>query len=519
MYVNARLGAILGVSVDDLLNSSFAPYIHPDELELVTSYYNRRLAGENIPAVYETAVQRKDGERVEVEVNAGIITYQSRPADFIFVRDISERKKAEARLRSSEEQARSLVENLSDIVFIIDTDSTIKFETPSITRILGYPPGSLIGKRGLEFVHPDDLDRVWRDFEDVRLNDGNSIPSEFRVRSASGGWVPVEAVGSNRLNTPGVEGIVVTVREISARKQAELELTRLIDHNQRIVQNVTEGIVLQDTDGFITFANPAALGILGYDMGELDGKHWTTIIPKDQHAKVRAAHKRREQGETDSYELIMVRKDGRRITAWVSGVSLMEQDKFLGAMAVFSDITARKLTEMHVQRLLEQQIAVNRLALRLGNLTDPEKIFETTNEMVKSLMDADAFLVSLYDKKSRQVHFGYARAYGESFKFDDLPTIDLNGVGHGVQRAVLESGRAEIIDDYRQVSMQLQVPNEMIVQLSPGHRSMLQLIEIYTRSVLAAPMKVGGDTIGVILIHSRQKNAYDKEKSELLSAL
>jgi PAS domain S-box-containing protein len=519
IYVNSRLASLLGYPVEALLGSHFWSYLHPDEKERVVDYYNRRLAGQDVPPVYESAITHKDGHKIEVEVNAGIIEYLGHPADFVFVRDISERKRVDEELRSREEKFRSLVENLSDIVFIIDENSMITFETPSASKVFGYPPGYLIGKRGIDFIHPDDLPGVLPDLQEVLLSDGSPVPSEFRVRSAAGEWIPIEAVGRNQLETPGVEGVVLTARTISARKQAEEKLTRLMEHNQRIVQNVTEGIILQDIQGYMTFANPAAALMLGYEPDELEGMHWTDIIPKDQHNIVKAAHKRRERGESDRYELEMICQDGRRITAWVSGISLMENDRFIGAMAVFSDITVRKLTELRMQRLLEQQIAVNRLALSLGNLTELEQIFKTTGEMVNSLMDADAFFVSLYDVKEKRIRSGYARVYGEYFRPQDMLDLELSENGHTIQNLVLESSKAVCINDYRQAIKDNPVPAAQKDRLSPGHRHMLQLVDIYTRSVLAAPMIVGGETIGIVMVHSRQKDAYREEDIEMLSAL
>ncbi len=519
VYANSQLGALLGYPVPELLNTEFTRYIHPDELARVVNIYTRRLAGQDVPQVYETAILNGEGQKIEVEVNAGIISYTGRPADFVFVRDISHRKQVEDALRSSEEHFRTLVENLSDMVFIIDEQTRVKYETPSVSRALGYPPGYFIGKKGTEFIHPDDMEAVLNDLDEVVRGENSSIPSEFRMLSASGEWVPVEAVGSNRLAVATVQGLVITVRTISARKQAEEELTRLMEHNQRIVLNVNDGIILQDPDGVITFTNPAAARILGYEYGELEGKHWTDIIPKDEHSKVRSAHKRRGKGVSDSYELQMICKDQRRITAWVNGISLLELDGFSGTMAVFSDITERKLTELRMQRLLEQQIAVNRLALNLGNLTEHDQIFSTTGEMVKSLMDADAFVITLYDARKQSVRSGYTRAFGEVFQAEDLPEFSLGEAGHHIQRTVLTTGEHLTISNYAQFLQEHPHPKELLEQVSPGHRHLLKLIEIYTRSLLAVPMKVGGETIGVVMVHSRQADAYKPEDTELLLAL
>jgi PAS domain S-box-containing protein len=129
------------------------------------------------------------------------------------------------------------------------------------------------------------------------------------------------------------------------KRQAEEELKRLKEFNENIVQTMAEGIALQDAEGSFTFVNPAAAAIMGYTPWELVGQPWTAVIPPDQHAIIRAADERRKRGTTDRYEVDLVRKDGTRRTVFVSGGPLFEEGRFVGTMAVFTDITERKGAE------------------------------------------------------------------------------------------------------------------------------------------------------------------------------
>jgi PAS domain S-box-containing protein len=97
-YVNPRLAHITGYSVDELMGSPFATYIHPDYRSVVLERYRNRLKSEHVPSVYETVVQRKDGREIEVEFNAALINYEGAPADLIIMRDISQRKAMEQEL-------------------------------------------------------------------------------------------------------------------------------------------------------------------------------------------------------------------------------------------------------------------------------------------------------------------------------------------------------------------------------------------------------------------------------------
>ena len=72
------------------------------------------------PSIYESILKRKDGSRFFAELNAGIISYEGKPADLIIVRDINERKKAESKLRESESLYRILAEASDDLISVID---------------------------------------------------------------------------------------------------------------------------------------------------------------------------------------------------------------------------------------------------------------------------------------------------------------------------------------------------------------------------------------------------------------
>jgi PAS domain S-box-containing protein len=105
---NARLTEFWGGSIEEMLGKSFRDFIHPDALSDIVDRYNRRMAGETLPPVYETILKRRDGSRFHAELNAGLVSYEGRPANLIIIRDINDRKKAEGVLRESEERYRTL---------------------------------------------------------------------------------------------------------------------------------------------------------------------------------------------------------------------------------------------------------------------------------------------------------------------------------------------------------------------------------------------------------------------------
>jgi PAS domain S-box-containing protein len=176
------------------------------------------------------------------------------------------------------------------------------------------------------------------------------------------------------------EACVLSVTEdVTERKQAEEALRYLKDFNEGIIQNMAEGVVLQDAEGYFTFVNPAAASLLGYAPEEVVGLHWRDITPPDQQPIIEGVDQLRMRGETSRYELEVVCRDGRRIPILVSGSPRFEEGRFAGTIAVFSDITERKQAEAEREQLLVQ---IQEQARRLQQTMDtvPEGVL---------LLDAD----------------------------------------------------------------------------------------------------------------------------------
>jgi PAS domain S-box-containing protein len=150
--------------------------------------------------------------------------------------------------------------------------------------------------------------------------------------------------------------VLVIAREFSERQQTNAELDVLQRYNETIIQNMGEGLTVADAEGLIIFANPAAGTSLGYSPQELIGQNETIFIPPDQQPILEAAQERRARGESETYEIQFVRKDGVRINALVSASPMNDPETgiFSGSLAVFNDITERISAEEELRQSHER---------------------------------------------------------------------------------------------------------------------------------------------------------------------
>jgi diguanylate cyclase (GGDEF)-like protein/PAS domain S-box-containing protein len=139
--------------------------------------------------------------------------------------------RAEAELRAAEQHFRALVQRSSDSAFVLGPDGRIRYASAAVSQF-GYAPDELVGQIGWELIHPDDLPNAVAAFGVVAQGAGISGSAELRLRDAAGEWRWVEEVVTNLFDEPGVEGLVANIRDISTRKAAELELSRLAHYDE-----------------------------------------------------------------------------------------------------------------------------------------------------------------------------------------------------------------------------------------------------------------------------------------------
>jgi diguanylate cyclase (GGDEF)-like protein/PAS domain S-box-containing protein len=124
------------------------------------------------------------------------------------------------------------VENLTDIVTVHDASAVTVYESPSAAAVLGYGHNGLIGRKPFRALHPKDRERMTEWLWQIRDGvPGAGAPMEFRYRHAQGRWIWLEAVGKNMLDQRGINGLVLTSRDITRRKVAEDRLRHLSMHD------------------------------------------------------------------------------------------------------------------------------------------------------------------------------------------------------------------------------------------------------------------------------------------------
>ena len=368
-FLNQRVADLIGYEIEELIDTPIMQYIHPDVRDEVMERYQRRMRGESVPAVYESAFLRKDGSTSYAEVNAGLITYQDQTADLIIVRDINERMVAEKELRESEHFLDSVFESIQDGISVLDTDLTIR-RVNNIMKEWYAENMPLEGKKCHECYHNSDT--PCDPCPTIRCIESGQTEQEI-VPGLPGSpiqWVELYSYPIIDHDTGNVTGVVEFVRDITSRKLTE-EALQTSEHSLRtLFETMVEGVIWVNADGTFERANRAAEVILGLERLEGDepgyrAPAWTLLG---------------ENGNNLSFEKapwIVALKENRSVRDTIVGlqppddsvtwimvtVTLIHDEDGVpvSGVATFADITERRVLEQQLMQAQKME-AIGRLA-------------------------------------------------------------------------------------------------------------------------------------------------------------
>jgi diguanylate cyclase (GGDEF)-like protein/PAS domain S-box-containing protein len=138
---------------------------------------------------------------------------------------------AEHAARQNEARFRSLVQHSSDVIIVTRADGTVRFVSPSASRVFGYDPSEMLRHTISEMLHPDDRERAATFFANAAQSPGVSGPVEWRFRQTDGSWLHAEILATNLLHDPSVKGVVLNTRDVSERRRLEEQLTHQAFHD------------------------------------------------------------------------------------------------------------------------------------------------------------------------------------------------------------------------------------------------------------------------------------------------
>jgi PAS domain S-box-containing protein len=361
-YISPDVINVVGYTPDEItqMNDAFALW-HPEDVLRVKEHLARcKWAADGEINEFDYRIRRHDGEwrwlatrsmpfaRGEHGEVRQIVTATI---------DITEQKRADEAVKRSEERWRSLIENSSDIISVLGTDGTIRYESPSIKRILGYQPEDLIGRNAFDFVHPDDVPQMVEGFA-CTLKRGEELTEDLscRMRDKNGSWRTIEGVCKLFVDDSGELVGVFNTRDITERKRADEALRTSEERLRLLIESAEDyAIITLDTEGRVSGWNSGAERTFGYKEAEIIGRsHEILFTPEDREHGVPLEEMKQAREERRALdERYYFRKNRTRFFG--SGVTAVLRDhNGHGYVKITRDLTERKQAEEALHRAHEE---------------------------------------------------------------------------------------------------------------------------------------------------------------------
>jgi PAS domain S-box-containing protein len=449
VFWNAAATKMFGYSSSEALEHSWTVII-PERLkakcEAGMARYSATGHGPYIDShtVLELPAVQKGGAEITIEIALSLLEplhdIEENNVRFVLaiVRDVTERREIEKGVRESEERFRSLVQNTTDIITVLEADGIVRYINPAVERVMGYKPEEQIGTNAFDAVHPDDRDQALGIFADAMTRPGLHPPLEFRVPHRDGSWRYVEHVIDNLLDDPAVRGIVVTSRDVTERKHAEMRAQEAALRYRTLVEQIPAIVYIEDVETQATlYDSPHIEAILGYPANtyEKDPHYWERIIyPQDRRRVMAAEVAAAERGEF-KLEYRVLASDGRVVWLRDEATVVRREDRPRFWQGVIFDITERKRAEEEVRRLneeLEQRVAERtvRLQTALTKLEERGRRIRESERRFKQLFENSVDALFVHDEQGRFVDcntqacraLGYSREELLDLSVADLAT-------------------------------------------------------------------------------------------------
>ena len=256
----------------------------------------------------------------------------------------------------NEECLKKLIRNSVDMLAVIDEKGNEKFVSDSVESITGFLPEEVLGKNCFTFLHPDDQESMKRALVDLLENPGGSLRADYRHRSKDGKWVHLEAAGTNYLDDPHIRGIVLNIRDITDRKQAEESLQRSRNHLDKLVRNSNDILLIMDEHGKELYISETVEQITGYSPEELIGSCCFDYLHPEDTCRIAETIKAgiENPGKAMRVEYRRRKKNGDWVYLEAIGTSFLDDPEISGIVVNARDITDRRNAEEALRKSEER---------------------------------------------------------------------------------------------------------------------------------------------------------------------
>ena len=336
---------------------------------------------------YERARETQESVTFEayfdpVETWFEVSAYPSENGLSVYFQDITDRKRREEEL----ERYETIVETMSDGVYVVDDTRTITMANESYAEMLGYEPSEVLGMDVSEIVDGEVAQEAVRLHGELASGERETARLEAELTTSQGKTITAEATFALIDTGTDSQERIGVVRDVTQRRARE----RRLEHYETIVETIEDGIYAVDESGHFTMVNEGFCRLTGFERAALVGAHASKVQDDDITAEAEAQAREMADGDRDvgSVQVDIVTSDGDTVPC-ETRFSLLESAPDRGRCGVVRDISDRLEQERELERRLTQQEVVAELGQRALTDHDIDTLMAEATRQVADVLGTD----------------------------------------------------------------------------------------------------------------------------------
>jgi PAS domain S-box-containing protein len=354
-YISPSAYALTGYTPDEIQSMKVEDFV--DEQTRKTFYAvlaeeleKEKLAGQDPHRSRVVQYQHtcKDGSKKWVEAKVSFLRdEQERPVGIVGVlRDVTDRKATEEKLRYEQLFFESVTEQSSDIILLINQDGIVTYCNRTVEKYLGYSVREMTGSAKWDLIHAEDLPlakAILNQF--FRENQKNSITSDVRLRHRDGSWRLFEATASRLADNGTLNAVIINLHDITERRRAEEQALAEYSFSRVTLDSLSVPFFMIKLENGMFFRwNKAFAAACGYSDEEIAKLKPVNLVPETERKRLLNLAEKFNVQKNVSFEMTVVSKSGA-LTPYLLSGNLVEFKGEPYVVGIGIDITERKRTE------------------------------------------------------------------------------------------------------------------------------------------------------------------------------
>jgi PAS domain S-box-containing protein len=358
LYLSPQVNELLGFLPEQGIGANGFDFVHPDDLQGLKATFARVLNIKSV-AMVEFRLRHKKGHYIPVSVRGRVVKSNNEFKIMMVIRDNTEYKVAEQKLRESEEKYRVITESANDIISIINEKFETEYQNEEATyNILGYTNEEILNQNALERLHPDEVNKVVKIFREGFKK--GEAQAEMRSKHKNGDYVWFDIKGRTFIDQQGQKKGIIISRDISERKKMEKKLRESEERYRDLYNNAEVGLFqTRITDGKVIAGNQKCAELVGYNNIEdflndfIVAEHYV-----DTSARKKMIEEIKRSGQISNFEAEITDRFGKPHW-WSYSARLNNAKGVIEGVAV--DITERKKAQEKLKEAFDRETFLKKL--------------------------------------------------------------------------------------------------------------------------------------------------------------